>query len=957
MKTAHSSFFILVFALCLPASPSSRTESQSTGPAQASFKLYDPDPAWVAETMSKLSLREKVGQLIQVRASGRFINRESSQYQELSDAIRRDRVGGITLFAGDVFTSAILLNELQQASDVPLLVAADFERGASFRIADTTSFPWSMAIGATGSEEFAYQEGVITAREARAMGVHWIYAPVMDVNNNPDNPVINIRSYGEDPQLVARLGSAFIRGARDNGVMTTAKHFPGHGDTATDTHIGLAVVPSDWARLDAVELAPFRSAVAAGVDSIMTAHVAVPKVTGQPEVPATLSPLILTDLLRGKLNFQGLVVTDALEMGGIVNHYWTGLACIRAVQAGADMLLLPQDTDVAINEVVRAVSRGDITQARIDESVTRILAYKSRLRLHRERTVPTGRIEEIVAAPESQRLAQEMADRSITLLRDEAHVLPLNPLKPPRIFSLAMSADLDASPAARFQAELRRRFPVVRTESVDPRIPEDLAARILRNAADADVIVCATVVALASGKGSIALPESQRNLIEKLMASGKPVVWIAFGNPYLLKIHPQAPVYMCTFGYSEGSYVAAAKALSGEIAISGKAPVSIPGYFRVGDGLQVPPFPMTLRPVAAEGQNPAIFAEARQLLASYVASGAFPGASLTVGYRGALVLDAAAGRLDYSPASAAVTGDTIYDLASVSKAVGTTSAAMMMVDAGRLLLDAPVQDYLPEFQGENKEKVQVRHLLRHSAGLPAWRPIFREAQGHDDFMKRVYAIPLEAEPGKRVLYSDFSMILLGEIITRAWGHPLDELLAERLFEPLGMKSTSNRPSRDLLARIAPTENDPWRKRIVHGEVHDENAFAMGGVAGHAGLFSTSRDLAVFAQMMLFRGLYDHRRYIRTETLERFTSAPDAGSEALGWQKPSSSSWTGKAFSASAYGHTGFTGTMIWIDPQRQLFIVLLTNRVHPSRDNNKIAEARQKITESILRALKETNLP
>ena len=919
---------------------------------EANYKLSDPDPAWVAETMAGLSLRDKVAQLVQVRVSGRFINRESPQFQELSDAVRRNHIGGVTLFAGDVYESALLLNDLQRMSDLPLFVAADFERGASFRISDTTSFPWNMAIGATGSEDLSYQEGAITAREARALGVHWVFAPVLDVNNNPDNPVINIRSYGEDPQLVARLGTAFIRGARDNGVLTTAKHFPGHGDTATDSHIGLAVVPSDMSRLDAVEMVPFRSAVAAGVDAVMTAHVAVPQVTGESDIPATLSSKILTDLLRGTLHFQGLVVTDALEMGGVTNRYWTGLACIRALEAGADMLLLPQDADVAINEVVRAIERGEITTARIDQSVARILMLKTRLRLHQERTVPIDRIEDVIAAPDSQKLAQEMADRSITLLKDEAHLLPINPLNPPKIFSLVLSSEPDANPASTFQAELRRRFAGVRTEAVDPRIPDDVAENIVRSAAEADVIVCATLVRVISGKGTITLPDSERALLDKLMTAQKPVIWISFGNPYLLRLYPQASAYLCTFGYSEGSYIAAAKALSGEIAVTGKTPVSIPGYFKVGDGLQMPRIEMTLKP-AATGADlaPAAFDETRQLLVSCIDDHAFPGAALAVGYRGTLVLDTSAGRLDYTPSGAEVTGDTIYDLASVSKVVGTTSAAMMLVDSGRLLLDAPVQDYLPEFQGTDKEKVRVMHLLQHSSGLPAWLPIYKDVQGYQEFLKRVYAVPLEFMPGTRTRYSDLGMILLGEIISRACGHPLDQYLQERLFGPLGMKSTLYRPPKELMERIAPTENDPWRQRIVRGEVHDENAYAMGGVAGHAGLFSTAYDLARFAQMMLYRGMYDYRRYFKSETLDRFTSALASGVESLGWQKPSASSWTGKAFSAAAFGHTGFTGTSIWIDPERQLFIVLLTNRVHPSRENNKITAARQALTESILRAL------
>jgi CubicO group peptidase (beta-lactamase class C family) len=324
-----------------------------------------------------------------------------------------------------------------------------------------------------------------------------------------------------------------------------------------------------------------------------------------------------------------------------------------------------------------------------------------------------------------------------------------------------------------------------------------------------------------------------------------------------------------------------------------------------------------------------------------------------VGYHGAIILNTAAGRLDYSDSSDKITENTIYDLASVSKVVGTTSAAMMLVQSGKLLLDAPVRDYLPEFQGPGKDKVKVRNLLTHSAGFPAFLPLYKDVKGYEAFLKQACALPLEYEPGTKSLYSDFSMILLAEIISRASGHSLNRFLAENLFGALGMKSTFYNPPREFLPRIAPTENDPWRKRIVRGEVHDENAFAMGGVAGHAGLFSSTHDLAMFAQMMLNAGLYDHRRYLNPEVVARFTSLqePVSGHRGFGWSKPSETNWTGSTFSAGAYGHTGFTGTSIWIDPERQMFIILLTNRVHPSRENLKIDEARRTISEAIVKAI------
>jgi CubicO group peptidase (beta-lactamase class C family) len=381
-------------------------------------------------------------------------------------------------------------------------------------------------------------------------------------------------------------------------------------------------------------------------------------------------------------------------------------------------------------------------------------------------------------------------------------------------------------------------------------------------------------------------------------------------------------------------------------------PVSIPGYAKVGDGLQIPRLDMTLRTASAgaSGLPRDAFREAEQLLAAFVDSKVFPGAALIVGYRGAIVLDAAVGKLDYTRSSARTSQDTIYDLASVTKAVSTTSAAMMLTESGRLLLHAPVQDYLPEFRGTGKERVLVQHLLSHSSGLPSRARIYLEARGYNEVFGRVCAAPLEYPPGTKAQYSDLGMILLGEIIQRAAGRPLDQLVKESLFAPLGMSSTGYRPGKSLIRRIAPTENDPWRKRVVRGEVHDENAFAMGGVAGHAGLFSSARDLAIFAQMMLNGGMYDHRRCFSPSTIARFT-AREIGNRALGWGKPTDADWTGQTFSPQAYGHSGFTGTSIWIDPQRQMFMILLANRVHPTRDPDRMPEVRQAISEAVVRAL------
>ncbi len=840
-----------------------------------------PDGTWTDRILKSLSLREKIAQLIQIRVSGKFINLQSPEFLAIKDQIQQNHIGGVVLFAGNVYESAVLLNELQTISKLPLLVSADFERGASFRIADTTSFPWTMALGAAGSEQMAYQQGFITGKESRALGVHWIFAPVMDVNNNPENPVINIRSFGEDPQLVARLGSAFIRGAKQAGVLTTAKHFPGHGDTATDSHIGLPVVESDMARLQSIEFEPFRSAIEAGVDSIMTAHVAVPQITGEPEVPATLSSKILTDILQNSLKFQGLVVTDALEMAGITNRYWCGLAAIRAIQAGADVLLLPPDTTVAINEVERAVRRGDISEVRIDRSVRKVLNAKSQLKLHQNRIVSINRIGRTVASLQNLKSAQEIADHSITVLKDHQRLLPLNPATGTRIFSLVLASDLETSPGSVFQAEMLRRFPSVRTAWGNARISSELLTAIDKAVAQSDLIVLSTLVRLVSGQDAISIPESQKIIFKKLMAAGKPLIWVALGNPYVLPLSPEVGTYVCTFSYADVSQVAAAKALAGEIEVTGKMPVSIPGYSKAGDGLQIHRLEMVLKPPPPEGLSKNTFEKTRQILASFVETNVIPGAELLVGHQNTIALELAVGNIGHSPDSAKVTPDTVYDIASLSKAVALSSAAMLATESGNLIPAAPVRDYIPELKGT--EGLRVQDLLDAKKG---------------------------AESSK----------LLETVLSRSSGMPLDRFLARHLFEPLGMKNTFFNPPKNFREGIA-----------------------RYGKSGSSTLFCNARDLAVFAQMLLNHGIYSHQRYYHPETILRFM-----GSQGGAWSRPADTAWTGRLLSPSAFGHNASSGSFLWIDPAKRLFIILLTNG---TQGNDRIPDVQREIGESVLSAI------
>ena len=541
-----------------------------------------------------MTLRDEVAQLVFIPFYGHPPNSRSREYLKMLRLIRTTKVGGLilinvsnghTIAKAEPYALAAFLNRMQRLAGVPLLVGGDFERGASMRVEGTTVFPHAMAFGAAGDPALSRFEGEVTAREARALGVHWIYYPVADVNNNPDNPVINIRSYGENPKDVAAHVAAFLEGAHSdkrNLVLTTAKHFPGHGDTATDSHTAMPTIAADRERLDRLELVPFRAAIASGVDAIMTAHVAVPALA-PPALPATLSPAILTGLLRKELGFNGLVVTDALDMGGVAKDFPTGDACVRAIEAGADALLMPADPDEAIRAVVAAVSGGRISRQRIQESVVKLLSAKERLGLDRKRFVDLEAIGDVVDSPESNERAQQIAERALTLVRNQDNLVPL--AAPGRACYAVLSETRYSAEGLAFAQELRKRGQTS-VAALDPSLSrQDMDDAIRRLPAACPVFVVAAFASVAANRGTAGLAGELPGAIETVISLGKPVVLVAFGNPYLLRDFPQVPAYLATFTTAPPAEVAAVKALWGEIGIHGRLPVSIPSLARLGEGI------------------------------------------------------------------------------------------------------------------------------------------------------------------------------------------------------------------------------------------------------------------------------------------------------------------------------------------------------------------------------------
>ena len=970
--------------------------------------------AWVEETLAGFSLEELSAQLVIEWIPGGYASPTSPDFEPLRSWVGEQAIGGVSPSIGTPHAYVAKLNELQRLADVPLLVASDFENGGpGMRLSGTyalpsllpqgggTAFPPTMAFGAIEDERFTFEYGRITALEARATGVHLLFAPVLDVNSNPDNPVISTRSFGADPARVARLGAAFIRGARVGGAFTTAKHFPGHGDTSVDSHLGLPVIEADRARLDSVELVPFVRAIEEGVDGVMTAHVQLPRLLGPGSPPATLSERLLTGLLRDDLGFDGLVLTDALTMRAITDMYGIREASIMSVEAGADVVLAPRAVPDVVAAVAEAVRQGRLDRARLESSARRILEMKARLGLHENRYVSLDRVDEVVGSGAHLAFADSAATRSITLVRDPLELIPLVGDAPIVHVRYAPSTWLWAGTA--FSPGLRERAPGVREITLDERSDSTAygraAATLQELPAEGTVLVTAYVPPSA-GSGPEALPEQLRTMLETY-APAERTLLVSLGNPYVLAALPDVGGYMVAWGDREVSQRAALAALFGEEAISGRLPIPLPPEYPIGHGLdraksaermavRVVDDPLVAAGIAAGapertpdaalreadpvavGMDPAMPTRLDSIMRAAFADSVASGGVLAVGRHGRLTYLRAFGELAWGTGRPA-TPTSLFDLASVSKVVGTTTAVMLLVQDGLLDLDAPVVTYLPDWARGDPRKgdVTVRDLLLHRAGLVPFRRWFFEIEGEEAYRNAVADEPLEREPRQSTVYSDLGPMTLAWIVEEITERSLDDFLEQRVWTPLGMRETMYRPDPALLPRIAATELDTeWRNELVWGRVHDENADAMGGVAGHAGLFATALDLSVFARMMLNDGVAPactpggvvgepcpvarptSVRLLEPEVMRTFTARHDpSSSRALGWDTPEGRSSAGDYFTSSAFGHTGYTGTSLWIDPELDVWVVLLTNRVHPTRENQKHVPLRRDVHDAVARSI------
>ena len=936
---------------------------------QPEFLQYR-NSAWVDSLMNKLTLEEKIGQLIMVAA---YSNRDEKHKEEILKLIEEQKIGGLIFFQGDPESQVELMNDYQEASKVPLLGAIDAEWGLGMRLDNTISFPFQMALGAIQDEDLLYKMGVEVGRQVKRAGLHVNFAPVVDVNNNPANPVINFRSFGEDKENVAQKAITYMQGMQDQKILTTAKHFPGHGDTGTDSHLALPQINHSIERLDSLELYPFRRMIEAGVGGMMVAHLNIPALdsTG---VPSTLSRAIITDLLKEKLNFKGLIVTDAMNMKGVTMGHLPGVVDKDALVAGNDLLEFTEDVPKTIEEVKKAISEGIISEADLDQKVRKLLAVKQWVGLNNYQPTPKKRIVKELNSAKAKALNEKLVAASLTLLKNDKDLLPLKQLESLKIASVSIGAEEKTG----FQKMLS-----LYTKVEHFRLPVDAdsseIAEVKEELQEYNLVIAGVHDQSKYPRNNLNFSSAVVDLISELSAKENTIISF-FKNPYVLdKIDniENASALLLTYQDSELSEKMAAELIFGGIGANGKLPVSVGQKFRAGEGLQLDGgIRLSYTTPEAVGMNSEVLEKGiDSLMWQAINMKATPGGQVLVAKDQKVVFYKAYGEQVYWD-TIPVEKNDLYDLASVTKIASVMPALMKLYDEDKFRLDQTLADHLPKFTRSNKKDIPYRDILAHQARFQSWIPFWKNTLRKNGsyrwwtikkdssarypikitdemylnrnypkkIRKAIRKSPLLEE--KKYVYSDFFFILAPEVIKNITGEDFAAYLQENFYDPLGATTLTFNPSEKFKnSKIVPTENDfLFRHQAINGTVHDEGAIMLGGVSGHAGLFSNANDLAKLMQMYLNGGEYGGRRYIKEETLQEFTRVqfPENNNRrALGFDKPALeykgvSSNTAQNASKSSFGHTGFTGTMVWMDPENDLLYIFLSNRVSPSRDNHRL---------------------
>lgn len=936
---------------------------------------------WIRKRYNSLSFDEKIAQLMVIRAHS---NWDNNKVDSLGALIKKYNVGGLCFFQGGPVREALHTNYYQSIAKTPLLITMDAEWGVGMRLDSVEMFPRQLSLGAMPSSNLVYEMGAAIAAQCKRLGIQVNYAPDADINNNPANPVINDRSFGQNKQIVTNYSIAYMKGMQENGVMATAKHFPGHGDVSVDSHLDIPIIHKSKEQLDSMELVPFKALINAGIASVMVAHLSVPSIDATKNLATSLSPKAVNGLLKDELGFKGLSVTDALEMKAISNYFPQGEANVQAIIAGNDMLCLPGDIDQTIKKIRSAIREKRITRKDIKTRVKKVLAAKYKYGLSQNILIDTTNIiadlNKSVAA-----IKEKMASQSLTFLKDNVQHPILNKNK--KIvyvaFNQAQENSLTKQLAEKYQVA------IIYIGAADTNKIKNLNNQL----ANYDQVL----IGLHNYNRRPAKHFEIPTAIIRFLNESHPANWVhlIFGNPYAVADFNK--INNILFAYEDNVFTqdAALDWLEGKIQATGTLPVTVSENLTMGETYKIETSPIYTNKEAAAplGINIEKLNVIDSIVTDAIEKKAIPGCQVLVAKNNKIVFNKAYGKIA-GENSAPVSLETSYDLASVTKVSATTVSIMKLVEEGKVDINKTIGDYLPWVVGNEKAKITLKDLLLHQAGLFPFIKFYEflinpaggfvnnlvvpvSDQTHrqmitptkylsdywmDTIKNKILNSPITTA-GKYV-YSDNDFIFLGQIVEQVTGMNLNEYATQSFYAPLGMTSTGFLPlQKTSIDKIAATEvDDYYRHELIQGVVHDEGASVMGGIAGHAGLFSNATDLAKLYEMLLNKGEWEGKKYFKPETIEKFTAYnTEISRRGLGFDKPEKNNASLKepyptlSASPATFGHTGFTGTCVWADPENGLLFVFLANRVYPTRNNKAYSELnlRPKIHEAIYGALEK----
>ncbi|NNF36323.1 MAG: serine hydrolase [Saprospiraceae bacterium] len=951
----------------------------------------DKKAQWVDSIYNAMNEDQRLGQLFMMRA---FSYTDQKHIDQVKSLIQKYQIGGLCFFQGSPENQALLVNTYQSLSRIPLLTAIDGEWGLSMRFkGSVTDFPRQLMLGAIQDDNLIYEFGKEVAMQCKATGIHVNFAPVADVNNNPDNPVINDRSFGEDIYNVAAKSFAYMKGMQDYGIVACAKHFPGHGDTGVDSHYDLPVIKHNTARLDSLELMPFKVLSDQGVKSMMVAHLHMPAYDDRPNRPTTLSRNVITELLRKKLGFNGVVFTDAMEMKGVLNHFPTGEAEAEALLAGNDMIVLTMDIDKSMKKIKEYINSGKINKNQVTESVKRILAMKYELGLSRgHQPLNPALVDEVLNRPESIALKSRLTRAAITLVNDTLGALPVQQLNDSRYATLSIGK----SEYTPFQERISDYLTTMNLKAHKD-MDSKRRSRLLKELKKYDqVIVSIHDMSKLRSKG-YGVSDSTLQFLDVLYKQNK-VTTVLFGSPYALEKWGYRDQMIVAYNEDPLTQDITAQAICGATPFRGRLPVSV-GSYKYGQGEDREDLARLGYDIPESvGMSSATLASIDTLMAEMISDRAAPGCQILVAKDGKIVFDKSYGYFTYAK-KRKVTPRDIYDVASVTKILASTLSMMKLQDEGKVNVKDRVSKYITQLDTTNKKEMTFEEMMAHHARLIGWIPFYvqtitdnkrnprplpeyyrRTGSGkysipvaknlylrtdyRDSIWSKIYSSKLREREGYR--YSDLAFYLVHNAINNITGKGVDEYATESFYKPLGLKRTGFNPHKTIkLNNIIPSEEDVYfRRQRLTGYVHDMGAAMLGGVSGHAGLFSNSREIAIMMQMLLNGGHYGGKKFLNQETVKQFTSRYRISTRrGIGFDmkelNPDRSQNMSSLASDQTFGHLGFTGTAVFADPEHNLVYVFLSNRTYPRMENTRFIrdEYRPRVQSIVYKSLLRETLP